>query len=826
MSAEPQSFLELWTRRGISAAGIATSLGFYTAKKTTQIGFGIARGVTTSVITVGSSLLGPLTPIPPGVGLLLASTVTSSLNQIEQLALLPLDIGQAVTSTSLTLASSSVDVLTSMFGTHEASFSLAEFVTLVRREWNDPVLKEHLPADKDKYGVISIGKALIAWAALQCATRGWHEDRWRANMREIGNEEWTEVTPPLPEPKDMNDEQRRTFYNSFSYRIRNASIISRGSRVTVREDLLLPGQGGQIISAEIGEKWDIGALAQMGDNDNVQPLKLGDIRMNFRRLSKMVLGGYGGASLLFFGVPYPSQPSPTRGKKNKNSPKEDHPATSSNIPDMSTAQEEEEVLTQLVHDANDEEITAGSSALPHTRDVSAHSTRQAPLPRTFSATEQPTPTTSMYRTESYPNSIGHAGGIPFPSLSTTGLPSPTPHPATLYSPTETVSTINWEDATTNASPVPSWWEMLTGKRDQEIFEGFAAAAIAAGEIKEGAKEARKDLKRENKIHATIGAIEKMPRFWVLTDHARRQVVLILRGTMSLNELAVDLTCEPIDFEPHNSRHIRRQSTASLRSPFFVHEGMFKMAEVMGRTGKPVHTAVKSALRRNRGYELVMSGHSLGAAVAGLLALMWADPTTCLTVGASGLPVGRRVSVYCIAPPCFTSAELSRLSKRMIISLVYSHDVVSRLSLGSIRDLSRACWWLSDGKDEESCTSVIKRSWGLEISSGLKWFGNDGEKQKKREEDTDFLLSLRKTLEANMHMADLYPPGKVFWAVHENDIDPAALPSSAVNATIAASKLRLFQVERVEKVFDQVVFARDMLSSHMPHNYDRMLHEYL
>jgi hypothetical protein len=40
------------------------------------------------------------------------------------------------------------------------------------------------------------------------------------------------------------------------------------------------------------------------------------------------------------------------------------------------------------------------------------------------------------------------------------------------------------------------------------------------------------------MHATIGAIEKMPRFWVLTDHARRQVVLVFRGTMSLNELAV------------------------------------------------------------------------------------------------------------------------------------------------------------------------------------------------------------------------------------------------------------------------------------------------
>jgi hypothetical protein len=95
------------------------------------------------------------------------------------------------------------------------------------------------------------------------------------------------------------------------------------------------------------------------------------------------------------------------------------------------------------------------------------------------------------------------------------------------------------------------------------------------------------------------------------------------------------------------------------------------------------------------------------------------------------------------------------------------------------------------------------------------------------------------------MADLYPAGNVFWAIHENDIDPDALPSSAINSTVASSKLRLFKVTRVEKVFDQVIFARDMLrqvfssviwsryladiwrnSAHMPHNYDRMLHEYL
>lgn len=147
-----------------------------------------------------------------------------------------------------------------MFGTHEASFSLTEFVMLVRREWNDPVLRERLPADKEKYGVMSIGKALIAWAALQCATRGWHEDRWRANMREIGNEEWTE-TSPLQQDMD-DDDETRSIFSTFSQRMRNASVISRSSRVFVREDLMLPEQGGQIISAEIGEKWDTALFAQ------------------------------------------------------------------------------------------------------------------------------------------------------------------------------------------------------------------------------------------------------------------------------------------------------------------------------------------------------------------------------------------------------------------------------------------------------------------------------------------------------------------------------------------------------------------------------------
>jgi hypothetical protein len=67
-----------------------------------------------------------------------AHLVTSGIDLAEKVATVPMRIGQSITSTSLVAASGSIDVFLSIFGTDEASFSLGEFVTLVRREWNSP----------------------------------------------------------------------------------------------------------------------------------------------------------------------------------------------------------------------------------------------------------------------------------------------------------------------------------------------------------------------------------------------------------------------------------------------------------------------------------------------------------------------------------------------------------------------------------------------------------------------------------------------------------------------------------------------------------------
>lgn len=99
----------------------------------------------------------------------------------------------------------------------------------------------------------------------------------------------------------------------------------------------------------------------------------------------------------------------------------------------------------------------------------------------------------------------------------------------------------------------------------------------------------------------------------------------------------------------------------------------------------------------------------------------------------------------------------------------------------------------------------------------------------------------------MVMADLFPPGRVLWAIRDGDLHTSHRLSagSGSSDSHAESKVRLFEVLDVEKMFGQIIFARDMLrlavcpllfvvililnsrnSSHLPHQYDRVLHELL
>lgn len=283
------------SRAGLDAASVATSIGFTAAKLGTRLGvrsltfrsrrlaahsdtsqFSITRGVTTTAAGITGSVLDyGLFGGRTSTGPLLSSAVASTLSIIEQITLAPILISESLTSTSFTAAIGSLDLVSVIMpGGEEARFSLASFIQLVRREWTDPVGKHLLP--EKRYSVLQVAKALTAWATLQGLTHEWQKKQWSPYLREIHlrNSSPSDVDP-----------------------LQSPARETPALRVTA--DVIFPGSRGQIITADIGE-----ATADGPRNSRANPQVTNlELYLVFRRLSKLVLAGYGGTSVLFFGLP-------------------------------------------------------------------------------------------------------------------------------------------------------------------------------------------------------------------------------------------------------------------------------------------------------------------------------------------------------------------------------------------------------------------------------------------------------------------------------------------------------------------------------------------
>jgi len=150
------------------------------------------------------------------------------------------------------------------------------------------------------------------------------------------------------------------------------------------------------------------------------------------------------------------------------------------------------------------------------------------------------------------------------------------------------------------------------------------------------------------------------RHMVVVDHQHRKVVLSIRGTFSLGEIVIDAAAFSREFCGGEA-----------------HSEMANMAENVWSVAGPTVQTMLAA--NHHQYELILTGHSLGAGAACLLTILLESKRI--------LPKHQKFRCFAYAaPPVFTPLEFVPNSVQATTNFVHENDVIPFLSVHTVRQL--------------------------------------------------------------------------------------------------------------------------------------------
>jgi pimeloyl-ACP methyl ester carboxylesterase len=347
--------------------------------------------------------------------------------------------------------------------------------------------------------------------------------------------------------------------------------------------------------------------------------------------------------------------------------------------------------------------------------------------------------------------------------------------------------------------------------------------------------------------------------FISLDHDSKAIVLTCRGTLGFQDVLTDMTCDYDDIYWQGQR-------------YQVHKGIHASARRMlwGESSRVMLT-LQQALNEHKDYGLVLCGHSLGGAVAAIVAVLISEPapdasaqsfvtgtppkllpSATMTIKDPHLPVplppGRPVHVYAYGPPATFSEPLRLATRGLITTVVNAGDIVPCLSLGTLHDFRTAAVHLKHDASD-AATQLKARVWqrimatitlsAPPASSGPpepEFIAGDGVGQ------DNWAWTTLRDLRAAMQNDKLVPPGEVFlvettqvfdrlgadvkqesrygFGAEESKDDRTERLYQALGRP--ATRVQFKLIRDVEGRFGELRFGRDMFTDHSPGRYESKL----
>eukprot|EP00397_Hematodinium_sp_SG-2012_P001679 GEMP01001684.1.p1 GENE.GEMP01001684.1~~GEMP01001684.1.p1 ORF type:complete len:531 (+),score=120.07 GEMP01001684.1:267-1859(+) len=282
-----------------------------------------------------------------------------------------------------------------------------------------------------------------------------------------------------------------------------------------------------------------------------------------------------------------------------------------------------------------------------------------------------------------------------------------------------------------------------------------------------------NLDADSVVDACWNSQTLLPAYGIFIDPKLNAVVVVFRGSFNFHDCLTDLCC--------------RETSEG------AHEGFMRSARTFDARVRAKLLLALHAMPEH--YTLILTGQSMGAAVATTLGLLWEDEEFWRA---------RKGHVYAFNAPCTLSLDRAHAMRDSVTSIVGGPDLVSRLSYGSVVNLLAALRKLASPVENgqmryQTLTAQLAAFKNGEIERGV-------------------LEKVHAELRSTMREEVLYPGGRVLMMVATKECmewTPPKHPNSPSAPFYSLGGALVLELRGTVLDLGEIVIGQGMFADHSP-----------